>query len=134
MYMLSQRCSLSMVHRICEYVPGGVRLGGLDMSKILCMPSYLKSRGVKKYPIPFMVQIELAYISIKSEVVHPNIDSRELGTQFLLGIEHPDSTSMVTAFRDSAATAPGNCLSSQLRDVTDNGRNRDLETPVLLGT
>ena len=38
MHMLRQWCSLIMLHRTCEKVQGGVRLGGLDMLNILCMP------------------------------------------------------------------------------------------------
>ena len=53
--MLRQRCSLSMLHRTCEKVHGGVRLGGLGMPSILCMPFYFKPRGAKKYSIPYMV-------------------------------------------------------------------------------
>ena len=42
--MLRQGCSLGMLHRTCENVHGGVRLGGLGMPNILCMP------GSKTYP------------------------------------------------------------------------------------
>ena len=55
MYMLRQKCSLSMAHRTCEYVHGGVRLGGLGMPNIVCMPFYFKPRGIKKYSISHMV-------------------------------------------------------------------------------
>ena len=55
MCMLRQGCSLSMLHRTCEKVHGGARWGGPGMPNILCMPFYFKARGVKKYPIPFMV-------------------------------------------------------------------------------
>ena len=34
---------------------GGVRLGGLSMPNIMCMPFYFKPRGIKKYPILYMV-------------------------------------------------------------------------------
>ena len=53
MYMLRQRFSLSMFHRTYENVHGDVRLGGLDMPNILCIP--FKPRGIKKCPIPYMV-------------------------------------------------------------------------------
>ena len=56
--MLRQWCSLSMFHRICEYMHRGVRLGGLSMPNgwyTLCMPIYFKPLGVKKYSIPYMV-------------------------------------------------------------------------------
>ena len=46
--MLKQGCSLSMLHRTCEKVPGGVSLGGLGMPNILCMPFNFKPRGGKK--------------------------------------------------------------------------------------
>ena len=55
MCMLRQGCSLSMLHRTCENVHGGVRLCGLGMPNILCMLFYFKPRGIKKYSIPFMV-------------------------------------------------------------------------------
>ena len=35
MGMLRQGCSLSILHRTCEKVHGGVRLGGLGMPNIL---------------------------------------------------------------------------------------------------
>ena len=38
MHMLSQECSQSMLHRMCEKLYGGVMLGGLSMPNILCMP------------------------------------------------------------------------------------------------
>ena len=40
--MLRQECSLSMLHRTCEKVHVGVRLGGLGMPNILSMPFYFK--------------------------------------------------------------------------------------------
>ena len=52
MCMLGQGCSLSMLHRPCEYVHGGDRLGGLGMPNILCLPFYFEPRGNKEYPIP----------------------------------------------------------------------------------
>ena len=52
--MLKQGCSLSMFHRTCENVNGGVRLDGLGIPNILPMP-YFKPRGIMKYPIPYMV-------------------------------------------------------------------------------
>ena len=55
MHMLRQGSPLSMLHRICEKVHGGVGLGGLGMAKILCMPFYFKTRDVKKYSISYMV-------------------------------------------------------------------------------
>ena len=54
MCMLRQGCSLSMLHRTCEKVHGGVRLDGLGMPNILCMP-FFKPRSVKKYSISYMV-------------------------------------------------------------------------------
>ena len=53
--MLRQGCSLSMLHRTCEKLHGGVRLGGLCMLKIMHMPFYFKPRGNKENPIPYMV-------------------------------------------------------------------------------
>ena len=38
------------------------------------MPIYLKHWGIKKYSIPYMVQIGLTYISIKCVVVNPYVD------------------------------------------------------------
>ena len=49
MHMLRQGCSLSMLHRTCEKLHWGVRLGGLGMPNILCMPFYFKCSGIKKY-------------------------------------------------------------------------------------
>ena len=66
MHMLRQGCSLSIFHITCENVHGGIRLGGWDMPNILHIPFYFKSRGIKKYSIPYMLPIELTYISIKS--------------------------------------------------------------------
>ena len=71
--MLRQGCSLSMLHRTCEKVHGGVRLCGWGMPNILHMPFCFKLKGVKKYSVPYMMQIELAYISIKSGVVISNV-------------------------------------------------------------
>ena len=73
MCMLRQGCSQSMLHGTCEKVNGGVRLGGLEIPNILCMSFYFKPRGVKKYSIPYMVYIELTYISIKSGFVNSNV-------------------------------------------------------------
>ena len=42
MHMLRQRCALSMLHRTCENVHGGVRLGGLGMPNIMYRPFYFK--------------------------------------------------------------------------------------------
>ena len=55
MHMLRQWWSLSMPHRTCEKLHGGVRLGGLSMPNIIGMPFYFKSRGIKKNPVPYMV-------------------------------------------------------------------------------
>ena len=55
MCMLRQECSLSMLHKTCEKLHGSVRLGGLIMPNILCMPFYFKPKGVKENPIPYMV-------------------------------------------------------------------------------
>ena len=63
MCMLRQECSLSMLHRNCKKMHGGVRLGGLSMPNIMHMPFYVKPRGIKKSPITYMVKIELTYIS-----------------------------------------------------------------------
>ena len=40
--MLRQGCSLSMFHKTCENVHGGVSLGGLGMPNISHMPFHLK--------------------------------------------------------------------------------------------
>ena len=53
--MLRQGCSLSMVHRTCENIHGGVSLCGLGMPSVLYMAFYFKPRGIKKYFIPYMV-------------------------------------------------------------------------------
>ena len=55
MCMLRLGCFLSMFHRTCEILHGGVRLGGLSIPNILCMPFYFKPRGIKKYSIPYML-------------------------------------------------------------------------------
>ena len=54
MCMCRQRYSLCMLHRTCESVHGGVRLGGQGMLNILYMLSYFKARGIKKYSISYM--------------------------------------------------------------------------------
>ena len=67
-----------MLHRTCENMPRDVRVGGLSMPNgwcTLCMPIYLKTWGIKKYSIPYMVQIELTYFLFKSGVVNPYMDS-----------------------------------------------------------
>ena len=78
MCMLRPRCCLSMLHRTCEHVHGGDRLSGMGMPNILHIPFYFKSRGVKKCPMPYMVQIELTYISMKIVVVNPNVDRQAI--------------------------------------------------------
>ena len=72
--MLRQGYSLDMLQGTCETVHGGVRLGGLGTPNILHMPFHFKPRGIKKYSISYMVQIELIYISIKSGFVNSNVD------------------------------------------------------------
>ena len=64
MCILTQWCSLSMLHRTCRNMHRGVRLGGLSMPNRWCtlyMPIYFKPWGIKKYSIPYMVQIELHF-------------------------------------------------------------------------
>ena len=56
--------SLSMLHRTCENVHGGVRLGGLGMPNILQM-LFILSQGVLRSTLSNMVKIELTNISIK---------------------------------------------------------------------
>ena len=73
MCMLRQGCFLSMLHRTCEKLHEGVRLGGLGMSNTLDITSYFKPRCIKKYSIPYIMYIELSYISINGEVVNSNI-------------------------------------------------------------
>ena len=41
------------------------------MPNVLCIPFYFKPRGIKKYSIPYMVKIELTFISIKGGVLPP---------------------------------------------------------------
>ena len=55
MCILRQGCSLSMLHRTCEKVHGGVRLGGLRLPNIMYMPCYLNPGDINKYPIPYRV-------------------------------------------------------------------------------
>ena len=74
MCMLRQGCSLRMLHRTCENVHGVLGWVGLGMPNILHLPFYFKPRGIKKYSIPYMVQIELTYIFIKGGVVNSNVD------------------------------------------------------------
>ena len=77
MCMLRQWSSLSMPHRTCENMHGSVGLGGLSMPNgwcILCMPIYFKPWGIKKYSVPYVVQVELTYISIKCGIVNPYVD------------------------------------------------------------
>ena len=50
MLMLRQGCSLSMLHRTFEKVHRGVRLAGLGMPNILCMP-FILSPGVLRRTI-----------------------------------------------------------------------------------
>ena len=76
MCMLRQWCSLSMLHRTCEYMHG-VLGWGISMPSgwcILCTHIYFKPRGIKMYSFPYLVQIELTYISIKCGVT----DSHDL--------------------------------------------------------
>ena len=40
----------------------------------LCIPIYFKPWAIKKYTVPYMVQIELTYISIKCWIVNPYVD------------------------------------------------------------
>ena len=51
MHMLRQGCSLSMLHRCCKKLHGDVGLHGLSMPNIMCLPFYLKPRGIKTKPI-----------------------------------------------------------------------------------
>ena len=56
---------------------GGVGLGGLSIPNglcSLCMSIYFKPWGIKKYPVPYIVQIELTYISIKCGIVNFYVD------------------------------------------------------------
>ena len=62
-----------MLHRTCEKLHGGVRLGGLSIPSILYMPLNFQPRGVKMYSLPYMVQIELTYISIKCGAFNSSI-------------------------------------------------------------
>ena len=73
MCMLREGCSLSMLHTTCEKLHRGVWSGGLSMSNIMCMHFYFEPRGIKMYSIPYIVQIELTYISIKCGLVNSNI-------------------------------------------------------------
>ena len=93
MHMLRQYCSLSMLHRTCKNMHGGVWLGGLRMPNgwhTLCMPIYFKAWGIKKYSVPYMVQIELTYVCIKCGIVNPYVDGflnnsgNVIGPPFLL--------------------------------------------------
>ena len=70
MHMLRQWCSLSMLHRTCESMHWGVRLGGLSMPNgcTLCMPIYFKTWGIKSTLSHIWFKIELIFISIKCEV------------------------------------------------------------------
>ena len=75
--MLRQWCSLSLFHRTCENMHGGVGLGRLSMPNGWCtmhMPIYFNPWGIKKYSVPYMVQIELTYIPIKCGIVNPHVD------------------------------------------------------------
>ena len=77
MHMLRQWCSMSMLHRTCEYIHVGVRFGGLSLPNGWCflhIPISFEPWGVKKYSVPYMMQIELACISIKCGIVNPYID------------------------------------------------------------
>ena len=70
-------CICICIHRTCENMHWGVGLGGLSMPNgwcTLCMPIYFKCWGIKKYSIPYMVQIELTYIPIKCGIVNPYVD------------------------------------------------------------
>ena len=77
MWLLRQWCPLSMLHGTCDYMLSGIRLGGLSMPSgrsTLCMPIYFMPWGIKEYPVPYMVQIELTCISIKCGTVNPYVD------------------------------------------------------------
>ena len=43
------------------------------MPNCLCMPFYYKPRSVKDNPVPYLVQIELTYISILFCIIDPNV-------------------------------------------------------------
>ena len=73
MCMLRQGCSLSILHRTCENMHEGVGLCGLGMPNILYKPFYFKTRGIEKYCIPCMMQIELTCISIKIWIFDCNV-------------------------------------------------------------
>ena len=51
--MLRQGCSLSMLHRICKKLHGGVRLDGLRMPNILHMP-FIVSPGVLRGTLSYI--------------------------------------------------------------------------------
>ena len=53
MSMLRQGCSLGMFHRTCEKLHGGVRVGGLSMPNIMCMPFYFKPQGIFNISYPW---------------------------------------------------------------------------------
>ena len=58
--MLRQWCSLSMLNRTCEYMHRADRLGRLSMPNGWCtlyMPIYFQPWGIKKYSVPYMVQM-----------------------------------------------------------------------------
>ena len=74
MCMLRQGCSLSMLHRTCKNMHGGVRLCGLGMPNILHMPFYFKPRGIKKYSIPMWCKLNLPIFLLKSWIVGSNVD------------------------------------------------------------
>ena len=74
--MLRQWCSLSILHRTCKNMHRGVGLGRLSKPNGCCtlhMPIYFKPWGIKKYSVPYMVQTEFTYISIKCGIVNPCI-------------------------------------------------------------
>ena len=57
MCMLRQWYFLSMLHRTCENMYGGVRLGGLSMPNrwfTLCMPIYFNPWCIKRYSVPYI--------------------------------------------------------------------------------
>ena len=56
--MLLRQMFSDHVHRTCEYIHGGVRLGELGMPYEWCtlhMPIYFKPWCIKKYSIPYMM-------------------------------------------------------------------------------
>ena len=72
--MPRQGCSLSILHRACENMHWGVGLRGFGMPNILHSLFILSLKSIRNYSVIYVMQIEFAYICIKSWIIDSNVD------------------------------------------------------------